>query len=192
MGFSIIERFFDSILLIEADIYEDDRGIFLESYHKDAFAALGIHEDFVQENHSISALGVIRGLHFQWEKPMGKLLRVTSGRAHVVEVDIRKNSSNLGKHIHVELNAENPHMLWVPPGFANGFMSMEHGTEMIYKCSAMYNPKAESGILWNDPALAIEWPVHEIDTEPIISDKDMKAQTLIEWLSKPESSHFTL
>jgi dTDP-4-dehydrorhamnose 3,5-epimerase len=92
----------------------------------------------------------------------------------------------------VELNAENPHMLWVPPGFANGFMSMEHGTEMIYKCSAMYNPKAESGILWNDPALAIEWPVHEIDTEPIISDKDMKAQTLIEWLSKPESSHFTL
>lgn len=90
MGFSIIETYFDAILLIKADVYEDDRGVFMESYHREAFRALGIEEDFVQENHSISALGVIRGMHFQWDKPMGKLLRVTAGRAHVKEVDIRK------------------------------------------------------------------------------------------------------
>jgi dTDP-4-dehydrorhamnose 3,5-epimerase len=190
MGFSIVETYLNGIHLIKADAYEDDRGLFMESYHKDSFAELGITDEFVQENHSISALGVIRGMHFQWDKPMGKLLRVTSGRAHIVEIDIRKNSPTLGQHIHIELAAQDTFQLWVPAGFANGFMSMEHGTEMIYKCSAMYNPKAESGILWNDPALAIEWPVHEIDTEPILSPKDMQAQTLAEWLSRPESSSF--
>ncbi len=190
MGFSIVETLLNDIKLIKADIYEDERGLFMESYHKDAFARLGIMEDFMQENHSISALGVIRGMHFQWDKPMGKLLRVTSGRAHIVEIDIRKNSPTLGKHIHIELSARDSYQLWVPAGFANGFMSMEHGTEMVYKCTAMYNPKAESGILWNDPALAIEWPIHEIDTEPILSPKDKEAQTLAEWLSRPESTAF--
>ena len=190
MGFSIVETLLNDIKLIKSDIYEDERGLFMESYHKDAFARLGIMEDFMQENHSISALGVIRGMHFQWDKPMGKLLRVTSGRAHIVEIDIRKNSPTLGKHIHIELSARDPYQLWVPAGFANGFMSMEHGTEMVYKCSAMYNPKAESGILWNDPALAIEWPIHEIDTEPILSPKDKEAQTLAAWLSRPEATAF--
>ncbi len=190
MGFSIIETYFDAIILIQADVYEDERGIFMESYQREAFRALGIDEEFVQENHSISALGVIRGMHFQWDKPMGKLLRVTSGRAHVKEIDIRKNSPTLGHSMHVDLRASEPHLLWVPPGFANGFMSMEHGTEMVYKCSAIYNPRAESGIAWNDPALALEWPVHEIDTEPILSSKDMQAQTLAEWLQRPESSAF--
>ena len=190
MGFSIVETLLNGIKLIKADIYEDERGLFMESYHKDAFVRLGIMEDFVQENHSISALGVIRGMHFQWDKPMGKLLRVTSGRAHIVEIDIRQNSPTFGKHIQIELSARDPYQLWVPAGFANGFMSMEHGTEMVYKCSSMYNPKAESGILWNDPALAIEWPIHEIDTEPILSPKDKEAQTLAEWLSRPEASAF--
>lgn len=190
MGFSIIETYFDAIILIQADVYEDERGIFMESYHHEAFRALGIDEEFVQENHSISALGVIRGMHFQWDKPMGKLLRVTSGKAHVKEIDIRKNSPTLGQSMHVELSASKPYLLWVPPGFANGFMSMEHGTEMIYKCSALYNPSAESGIAWNDPALALEWPVHEINTEPILSIKDTQAQTLAEWLQRPESSAF--
>ncbi|MBM4151051.1 MAG: dTDP-4-dehydrorhamnose 3,5-epimerase [Ignavibacteria bacterium] len=190
MGFSIIETYFDAIILIQADVYEDERGIFMESYQREAFRALGIDEEFVQENHSVSALGVIRGMHFQWDKPMGKLLRVTSGRAHVKEIDIRKNSPTLGQSMHVELRASEPHLLWVPPGFANGFMSMEHGTEMVYKCSAKYNPRAESCIAWNDPALALEWPVHEIDTEPILSIKDIQAQTLAEWLQRPDSSAF--
>lgn len=190
MGFTIIETYFDAILLIKADVYEDDRGMFMESYHREAFRALGIDEEFVQENHSISALGVIRGMHFQWDKPMGKLLRVTSGKAHVKEVDIRRNSQTLGQSMQVELSAEEPKLLWVPPGFANGFMSLEHGTEMVYKCSALYNPQAESGIAWNDPALALDWPVHAIETEPILSPKDMKAQTLAEWLQRPESSAF--
>lgn len=115
MGFSIIETYFDAIILIQADVYEDERGIFMESYQREAFRALGIDEEFVQENHSVSALGVIRGIHFQWDKPMGKLLRVTSGRAHVKEIDIRKNSPTLGQSIHVELRASEPHLLWVPP-----------------------------------------------------------------------------
>ena len=191
MALQKVEEYLNGIVVMKPQKFVDDRGFFMETFQQESLHELGIDIDIKQENHSCSALGVIRGMHFQWDKPMGKLLRVIAGKILLVEVDIRHHSPTLGKHCSIEVSAQNNHIVWIPPGFANGFIALEHNTELEYKCTALYNPKAEGAIAWNDPALGIEWPVHIIDTEPIISQKDMHAMSLAEWLQMPESQAFT-
>jgi dTDP-4-dehydrorhamnose 3,5-epimerase len=176
----------NGIIVINPEVYQDDRGFFTEIYRKDQFNDLGITVDFVQENHSRSAKNVLRGLHFQWDPPMGKLMRVTVGSAYLVAVDIRKGSPTLGKWFGMEVSAENKKLIWAPASFARGFCVLSDFAEIQYMCSGIYNSKAESGILWNDPALGIKWPC----SNPILSGKDEKAQTLDEWLKRPESNYF--
>lgn len=174
------------LLIITPEIFKDDRGFFTESYRKDKFTEFGLDLEFVQDNHSRSAKGVVRGLHFQWEPAMGKLMRVTQGCAFLVAVDIRFDSPTLGKWIGVEASVENRKQLYAPAGFARGFCVLSEFAEIQYKCTGIYSNKAESGILWNDPAIGIQWPVEN----PILSKKDEVAQTLAEWLQKQESKNF--
>jgi len=142
----------------------------------------------VQDNHSRSTKGVVRGLHFQWDPPMAKLMRVSMGSAFLVAVDIRKKSPTLGQWVGIEASAENRRQVWAPAGFARGFCVLSEVAEIQYKCTGLYNSKAESGICWNDPRIGIEWPV----SEPSLSDKDRQAQTLERWLTRPESGHFVV
>ncbi len=186
MKLNVESRHLNGALVLRPDVYEDDRGMFLESYRADHFAELGLSPDFRQDNHSRSTRGVIRGLHFQWDHPMAKLMRVTAGAAFVVAVDIRKKSPTLGQWHGIELSAENMLQVWAPAGFARGFCALTDGTEVQYKCTAIYNARCESGIRWNDPDIGIEWPLQE----PRLSPKDAGAQTLAEWLASPESDRF--
>src|ERR1700724_2809114 len=147
------------VVLSHPDVFEDERGFFVEVFRADLFAELGLPTGFVQDNHSRSRKGVLRGLHFQWDPPMGKLMRVTLGSAFLVAVDIRQGSPTLGKWIGVEASAENRRQVWAPAGFARGFCVLSESAEIQYKCTGLYNNKAESGVLWNDPAIGIEWPL---------------------------------
>ncbi len=161
----------------------------MESFRQDVFAReVGLKLNFMQDNHSRSAKGVLRGLHFQWEPPMGKLMRVTVGRAFVVAVDIRKGSATLGHWFGLEIDAETHIQIWAPAGFARGFCALTDVAEVQYKCTGIYNPAAESGIRWDDPDVAIDWPI----SHPILSDKDRNAQTLANWLTRPEAENFTI
>jgi dTDP-4-dehydrorhamnose 3,5-epimerase len=186
MGIRIESRFLDDVIVMVPDIYQDNRGFFLEAFRADQFEALGLPHTFVQDNHSRSAKGVIRGLHFQWEPPMAKLMRVSAGSAFLVAVDIRKGSPTLGKWAGVEASAENRRQVWAPASFARGFCALAEGTEVQYKCTGIYNGKAESAIRWNDPMIGIKWPV----SDPIVSDKDRAAQSLSTWLGSPQSDNF--
>lgn len=188
MGYEVLSEDLNGLKLIKASVYGDSRGFFYESYKQSEFEKIGINKSFVQDNHSKSSKNVLRGMHFQWDKPQGKLLRVVKGACIFVELDIRKNSSTLGQHKKYELNEENKLMLWVPAGFANSFLTLEDNTEVLYKCTAEWNPKAESGIRWNDPELNIDWGV----SNPDLSEKDANAQSLNEWLSKEESNNFLI
>jgi dTDP-4-dehydrorhamnose 3,5-epimerase len=170
------------------DIFQDSRGFFMETFREDQFKALGLPYQFVQDNHSRSSCGVVRGLHFQWEPPMGKLMRVTQGSAFLVAVDIRKGSPTLGKWAGVIASAENRRQVWAPAGFARGFCVLSENAEIQYKCTGIYDNKGESGILWNDPAIGIEWPLPTDQMQ--LSEKDMKARTLAQWLTSPESANF--
>ena len=176
----------DSVYVIIPEFFEDERGFFMETYREDQFKELGLPSKFVQDNHSRSIKDVVRGLHFQWEPPMGKLMRVTYGEAFLVAVDIRKNSPTLGKWYGEVVSAKNKKQIWAPAGFARGFCVLSDFAEIQYKCTGIYNNKAESGILWNDQEIGIEWPVKS----PILSEKDKSAQTLANWLSKPDSDNF--
>jgi dTDP-4-dehydrorhamnose 3,5-epimerase len=187
MDIKIEARHFRDAVVLVPDVFQDARGFFMETFREDQFRQHGLPTQFVQDNHSRSVRGVVRGLHFQWEPPMGKLMRVTLGSAFLVAVDIRKNSPTLGKWVGVEASAENRRQVWAPAGFARGFCVLSEAAEIQYKCTGIYNNKAESGILWNDPAIGIEWPVRD----PILSDKDKNAQTLAQWLARPESQNFT-
>jgi dTDP-4-dehydrorhamnose 3,5-epimerase len=164
----------------------DDRGFFMEVYRQDLFAELGLPDRFLQLNHSRSGRGVVRGLHFQWDPPMGKLMRVTQGRAFLVAVDIRVGSPTLGKWIGAEMTADEPRQLWAPASFARGFCVLSEYAEIEYLTTGTYNRLTESGIRWNDPAIGIKWPV----ANPILSAKDETAQTLAEWLARPEAANF--
>lgn len=187
MPFNIVEEHFGgAVKVIEAVAFGDDRGFFLESYREDMFEEMGVYGPFLQDNHSRSAKGVVRGLHFQYDKPMAKLMRVTLGSAYVMAVDIRKGSPTLGESLGVEISTENRLMVWAPPSFARGFCATSDYAEVQYKCTAIYNPATESGILWNDPKLGIDWPTEN----PVLSEKDEVAQTLDEWLARPESDLF--
>jgi len=171
---------------LKPQIFEDDRGFFLESFRADQFEKLGLPTNFVQDNHSRSVKGVVRGLHFQWEPPMAKLMRVTFGSAFLVAVDIRKGSPTLGQWYGEEISDKNKKQIYAPAGFARGFCVLSDFAEIQYKCTGIYNNKAESGFLWNDSEIGVKWPVKE----PILSDKDKNAQTFSEWLSKAESDNF--
>lgn len=174
------------LLIITPEIFQDDRGFFTETYRKDKFSDFGLNVEFLQDNHSRSAKNVLRGLHFQWEPLMGKLMRVTQGTAFLVAVDIRIGSATFGKWIGIEASVENRKQVYAPAGFARGFCVLSDFAEIQYKCTGIYSNKAESGILWNDPAIGIEWPVKY----PILSKKDETAQTLQQWLLKEESKSF--
>src|SRR6476661_135954 len=155
------------VVVIVPDIFQDSRGFFSETFRADQFQSLGLPTEFVQDNHSGSARGVVRGLHFQWEPPMGKLMRVTVGSAFLVAVDIRKGSPTLGRWVGIESSADNRKMVWAPAGFARGFCALADGTEIQYKCTGLYNSKAEGSIRWNDPEIGVEWPL----SDPVVSSK---------------------
>ena len=158
------------VILIEPRVFGDERGFFMETWNQKLFSENGIDAEFVQDNHSNSAKGILRGLHYQLQHTQGKLVRVTSGKVFDVAVDIRSSSPTFGQHVSAILSAENKNMLWVPPGFAHGFLSMEDDTEFLYKCTDFYAPEHERSILWNDADLGIDWPLGDI--EPQLSEKD--------------------
>jgi dTDP-4-dehydrorhamnose 3,5-epimerase len=170
----VIPTKIDGLLIIEPDIFRDDRGFFLETYNKDRFYDHGIDEDFLQDNMSQSSKGVLRGLHFQ--KPpfaQGKLVQVIAGSVLDVVVDIRNGSPTYGQWVSVLLTDQNKTQLWIPPGFAHGFLTLEDRTIFSYKCTNYYAPDHDAGILWDDPSLAIDWQYESYGiTEPIVSQKD--------------------
>jgi dTDP-4-dehydrorhamnose 3,5-epimerase len=186
MQIKVESKWLGDVVVVVPEIFQDSRGFFTETFRADQFEALGLPIEFVQDNHSRSAKGVVRGLHFQWGPPMGKLMRVTVGSAFLVAVDIRKGSPTLGKWAGVEASAENRRQVWAPAGFARGFCALVDGTEIQYKCTGIYNNKAEAAIRWNDPAIGIQWPLSDVT----VSDKDRNAATLAEWLCSPDSNHF--
>lgn len=162
------------VFLIEPKVFGDARGFFLESFNQRAFnEATGTQHQFVQDNHSRSAKGVLRGLHYQVQQPQGKLVRVVHGAVFDVAVDIRKGSRSFGMWVGEVLSAENHHQLWVPPGFAHGFLVLSDSAEFLYKTTDYYAPQHERCIVWNDPDLGIHWPVEKV---PVLSDKDQRGQ----------------
>src|SRR2546421_7246653 len=188
MAFQIESVHMDEVVVIAPEVKGDARGFFMETFRADQFKKLGLPTEFVQDNHSRSSKGVLRGLHFQWDPPMGKLMRVTLGTAFLVAVDIRKGSPTLGKWCGVTASPENRKQVWAPAGFARGFCVLSEVAEVQYKCTGAYNSKGESGILWNDSAIGIDWPIKTSEIQ--LSDKDKNAQTLAQWLARPESDHF--
>jgi len=182
----IESRHLGEVVVLVPQVYEDERGYFIETYHSDRFKELGLPQSFVQENHSYSRKGVLRGLHFQWDPPMGKLMRVTRGTAFLVAVDVRRGSPTVGKWVGIEASAENRNQVWAPASFARGFCVLAEEAEVQYLCTGIYNSRAESAIRWDDPDIEIAWPV----APSIISDKDRKAQRLREWLASPDAQHF--
>lgn len=174
----LIETAIPGPIIIEPKVFGDERGFFMESWNQARFAEAGLDLHFVQDNHSRSKRGVLRGLHFQNPNPQGKLVRVTAGRAWDVAVDIRRSSPHFGKWAGVELSAANKRMFWVPPGFAHGFLSLEDGTDFLYKCTSAYEPASEHSLLWNDTNVGIEWPLEGI--EPELSAKDQVGRRLVD------------
>ena len=172
---NILKTSLNDCVIIEPKVFGDDRGFFLETFHASRYADLGkISFQFVQDNHSRSSKGVLRGLHFQKTKPQGKLVRVVRGEVYDVAVDIRSDSSTFGKWEGVILSEENKKQLWVPQGFAHGFVVLSSIADFEYKCTDYYDPSDEGSILWSDPKLGISWPVDD----PILSDKDLNANKL--------------
>ena len=177
------------VLVIEHEVFEDERGCFMEAFRADHFAEyadLGLPSSFVQLNHSRSDHGVTRGLHFQWDPPMGKLMRVARGEAFIVAVDIRLGSPTLGRYESIVANDENHLQLWAPASFARGFCALSDIVDLEYLTTGTFGPDAESGIAWNDPDIGIDWPIRD----PVLSGKDSRAQSLQEWLARPEAQHF--
>jgi len=185
MGFMVESRHLEDIVVIVPKAHRDDRGFFMEVYRADQFRDLGLPSEFVQDNHSFSRKGVVRGLHFQWEPPMGKLMRVTRGTAFLVAVDIRKGSPTLGQWFGLEASAENMKQVWAPAGFARGFCALTDEVEVQYKCTGIFNDRAESAIRWDDPDVGVEWPLKEVR----LSDKDRNAHSLRVWLTSPDAEH---
>ncbi len=159
------------VLVVEPKVFGDDRGFFLETWQRSRYGSVGIDHDFVQDNHSGSSQGVLRGLHYQLTQPQGKLVRVTSGSVFDVAVDLRRSSPTFGRWVGVTLSRENRRMLWVPPGFGHGFYVTSEAAEFQYKCTDYYAPEDERTIAWNDPTLAIDWPLLNA-AEPSVSAKD--------------------
>ncbi|MBY6018285.1 dTDP-4-dehydrorhamnose 3,5-epimerase [Ferrimonas balearica] len=166
-----IETHIADVVIIEPKVFGDDRGFFMETFRTEEFNQHCAVREFVQENHSKSAKGVLRGLHYQTENTQGKLVRVVSGAVFDVAVDMRESSPTFGQWVGVELSAENKRQLWVPEGFAHGFYVMTDGAEFVYKCTDVYNPNAEVSLRWDDPSVNIEWPI-PAGEQPSLSAKD--------------------
>lgn len=186
MPFTVEETAIPEVRIVRPRLFADDRGWFTEVLRADAFTELGLPGRFLQVNQSRSVRGVVRGLHFQWDPPQGKLMRVVTGRAFMVAVDIRSGSPTLGQVVTLEASADEPVLLWAPAPFARGFAALSDVAEVEYFCTAPYDPAHESGIRWDDPRLAIAWPVRE----PLLSPKDAAAGSLDDWLARPESAAF--
>jgi dTDP-4-dehydrorhamnose 3,5-epimerase len=157
------------VAIVEPQVFGDERGFFLESYHRRKFEEIGLAQTFVQDNHSRSARNVLRGLHYQLGQPQGKLVRVVAGSIWDVAIDIRRQSPTFGQWIGEELSEQNKRMLWIPEGFAHGFVVISDSADVLYKTTDFYAPAEERSLLWNDPELAIEWP---LDGAPLLSAKD--------------------
>jgi dTDP-4-dehydrorhamnose 3,5-epimerase len=178
---NISETSLPGVLLIEPKVFGDDRGFFMETYRADILREAGITDTFVQDNHSRSARGVLRGLHYQEPNAQGKLVRCTRGAIFDVAVDIRSGSPSFGRWFGLELNDANKLMLWIPPGFAHGFCALEDDTDLVYKCTSLYDPALDRSVLWNDPSIGIEWPI----AEPVLSAKDANAPRLNDAVTLP-------
>ena len=179
--FNRVETGIKDLIVIEPTVFGDNRGFFMESYSRKDFAEIGMDIEFVQDNHSKSKKGVLRGLHFQTKHVQGKLVRVTAGAVLDVAVDLRKDSPTFGKYYLVELTAENKKMFYIPPGFAHGFLTLEDNTEFLYKCTDYYAPEFDSGILWNDSEVGIDWNFEQYGLSEdtiLLSEKDKLQQTL--------------
>lgn len=171
---NVIQTALKDALILEPKVFGDTRGFFLESWNCRGFAQIGLDFDFVQDNHSRSQRGVLRGLHYQVKQPQGKLVRVVSGAVFDVAVDLRKSSPSFGRWAGVELSAENQRMFWVPPGFAHGFLVLSESADFLYKATDYYAPEHERAIRWDDPDLAIDWPLAGIGA-PTLAAKDAAA-----------------
>lgn len=172
----LVETAIPGPLIVEPRVFGDERGFFMETWNAGEFAQAGLEWDFVQDNHSRSQKGVLRGLHFQKPGAQGKLVRVSRGSVFDVAVDLRRSSDHFGRWVGVELSAENKRMFWVPEGFAHGFLTLEDDTDFLYKCTAPYAPQNEYTLAWNDPDVGVEWPDRIGD--PIVSEKDAKGWPL--------------
>ena len=164
------------VLVLEPKVFEDVRGAFFEVYNRKRFSEVGIEHEFVQDNQSISKKNVLRGLHYQIRQPQGKIIRAVRGEIFDVAVDCRRSSGYFGQSVHVILSAESRNMLWIPPGFAHGFLVLSESAEVLYKATDFYAPEFERTLLWNDPQLSIPWP----STDPLLSDKDRQGRVLAE------------
>lgn len=177
--FKFTKTSIEGVYIIEPTVFGDERGYFMETYHQEEFKEAGLDLNFVQDNQSKSTKGVIRGLHFQYNNPQGKLVRVIKGEVFDVAVDLRKDSTTYGKWEGVKLSEENKKQFYVPEGFAHGFLVLSDVAEFTYKCTDFYDSEDEGGILWNDPDIRIVWPVEDIN-EVLLSEKDKKWKTLKE------------
>ena len=172
----VVKTAIPGLLILEPKVFGDGRGFFFESFNQQTFQNLtGVEAQFVQDNHSKSSANVLRGLHYQIQQAQGKLVRVTAGEVFDVAVDIRRQSATFGKWVGVVLSAENKRQLWVPPGFAHGFVVLKDNTEFLYKTTDYYAPQHERCIRWDDPAIGIEWPIAQ---QPILSGKDQQGMQL--------------
>jgi len=176
----ITETDLPDVLLVEPDVHRDARGFFLETWHAEKYARAGIDVTFVQDNHSRSSRGTLRGMHVQPSRPQGKLIRVSEGEIYDVALDVRRGSPFFGRHVGVHLSADNFRQLWIPAGYAHGFCVVSETAEIQYKCTELYDPKGELTLAWNDPEFAIRWPVDE----PLLSAKDSAAVSVLECLER--------
>ncbi len=181
MPYQVTQTPLEGVLVLEPKVFGDARGFFFESFNaRDFEQATGLQRTFVQDNHSKSTKGVLRGLHYQAQHSQGKLVRVTQGAVFDVAVDIRQGSSTFGKWFGLELSAENKKQLWIPEGLAHGFLVTSESAEFLYKTTDYYYPEFERSLLWSDPAIGIEWPLHMLDAPPLLSSKDAHAPTFKE------------
>ena len=182
MPYTVTPTALPEVLILEPRVFGDDRGFFMESFNQRDFEkSTGLSVSFVQDNHSRSLKGVLRGLHYQIQHPQGKLVRVTQGQVFDVAVDLRRSSPRFGRWVGVELSAENKRQVWIPPGFAHGFLVTSESAEFLYKTTDYWHPEFERSLLWNDPTLAIEWPLHTCpDAQPLLAAKDAQGLRLQE------------
>jgi dTDP-4-dehydrorhamnose 3,5-epimerase len=179
MPYQVTTTPIEGVLILEPKVFGDARGFFFESFNARDFAqATGLVRNFVQDNHSKSSQGVLRGLHFQVQHPQGKLVRVTQGSVFDVAVDIRRDSKTFGQWFGLELSADNKRQLWVPEGLAHGFLVTSESAEFLYKTTDYYHPEHERSLLWNDPAIGIDWPLHLLSAPPLLAAKDAAAAPL--------------
>ena len=177
----VTETKLPSVLIIEPKVFGDSRGFFKETFQAERYREAGIEYDFVQDNHSRSQKGVLRGLHFQITKPQGKLVSCSQGAVFDVAVDVDPESATFGQYVGIELTEDNHRQFWVPPGYAHGFCVLTDTADFQYKCTDYYDSSDEGGLIWNDPDVAIEWPIDQ----PLLSDKDSKLPTLKELANHP-------